>query len=206
MLGVSFAPSRLRHLPLSPVPRFAARRGNVVSRSPVPAFSGTLRSENQRVAGTLEFLVRGIPHSRVSFVAQTPPLFPLFLVSVWLLVAEVSFSPLLRAPCRPKRAPDQSRSAPCHTTILSPVASQSPLPAPVSNRDLLSWSPSPGFALPRTSALSRSDPFAVSRPPTSNWLTCSCFPGTVSAASIVRLSNFPLILVFSFHSVYTRLT
>ena len=147
----------------------------------------------------------GFRISVYSFVAQTPPLFPLFLVSVWLLVAEVSFSPLLRAPCRPKRAPDQSRSAPCHTTILSPVASQSPLPVPVSNRDLLSWSPSPGFALPRTHTLSRSEPFAVSRPPSPYRLTCSRFPGTVSAASMVRRSNFPLILVSSFHSVCTRL-
>ena len=73
-------------------------------------------------------LVCGLSHFRVSFVAQTHPLLPLFFLPVWLLVAEVSFSPLLPAPCPPKRTPSPSQSAPCHSAVLSPGDSQSPLP------------------------------------------------------------------------------
>ena len=104
-------------------------------------------------------LVCGISHFRASFVTQTPPLVPLVLFSVWLLVVEASFSPLL--------------------------------PPPLSLRDLVSRFLSPGPSFPRTSALSHSDPVAVSNPPSFYRLICSRFRGAVSAASAVRLSIPP---------------
>ena len=65
---------------------------------PAPAFSGTLRSENQRVVGTLELLVRGISHFRVFFCRpDTSPLPPLPCLCLAARCGSVVFTTAARA-------------------------------------------------------------------------------------------------------------
>ena len=130
-----------------------------------------------------------------------PSPLPLFGCSLW----KYRFRHCYPRPV-PRNVRPPHRDLPPVTPQTSHLLPRNPPSPPLSLRDLLSRPLSPGPALPRTHTLSHSEPFAVSRPPSPYRLTCSRFPGAVSAASIVRLSNFPLILVSSFHSVFTRLS